>query len=98
MPFLAILQMILLCVLSQMNQSAFALSEKELLPPDQAFKVSAKAISADQLEISWKIADGYYLYRDKIQRHLFFRQEKPSTMKILAMWSFTVTICRYRSL
>ena len=45
----------------------FALADEELLPPDQAFKISAKAITSDQLEISWEIAEGYYLYRNKMQ-------------------------------
>jgi len=37
------------------------------LLPDQAFKISALAIAPDQLEISWDIAEGYYLYRNKMQ-------------------------------
>ena len=64
MPFL---QLIFLCFVSLITHSAVALTEKELLPPDQAFKISAKALSSDQLEISWDIAEGYYLYRNKIQ-------------------------------
>ncbi|MDD1626491.1 MAG: protein-disulfide reductase DsbD [Methylococcaceae bacterium] len=64
MPFL---QLIFLCFVSLITHSAVALAEKELLPPDQAFKISAKALSSDQLEISWDIAEGYYLYRNKIQ-------------------------------
>ena len=46
-------------------QLTLALGTKDLLPADQAYIVSAKAISADQIEISWAIADGYYLYRSK---------------------------------
>jgi thiol:disulfide interchange protein DsbD len=64
MPFL---QLIFLCFVSLITHSAVALAEKKLLPPDQAFKISAKALSSDQLEISWDIAEGYYLYRNKIQ-------------------------------
>ena len=37
------------------------------LPPDQVFKASAQALSAQQLELGFSIADGYYLYRDKIK-------------------------------
>lgn len=43
----------------------FALGSQDLLPSEQAFQVSAKAISEQQIEVSWTIADGYYLYRDK---------------------------------
>ena len=63
MPFFKI---IFFCLLL-MGQSAVALAEEELLPPDQAFKISAKAVTSDQLEISWEIAEGYYLYQNKMQ-------------------------------
>ncbi len=37
-----------------------------LLPTEQAFKFSAKWLTADRIEAHWDIADGYYLYRDKL--------------------------------
>jgi len=58
--------LIFFCLLL-LSKLAFAANNDELLPPEQAFKLSAKAVSADQLEISWDIADGYYLYRDKMK-------------------------------
>jgi len=64
MPFL---QIIIFCFVSLITHSAVALADEELLPPDQAFKISAKAVTSDQLEISWDIAEGYYLYRNKMQ-------------------------------
>ena len=64
MPFL---QIIILCFVSLITHSAVALADEELLPPDQAFRISAKALTSDQLEISWDIAEGYYLYRNKMQ-------------------------------
>ncbi|MGZ4997382.1 MAG: protein-disulfide reductase DsbD [Methylobacter sp.] len=61
-------KIIFLCFLSvAVSPSAFALGADEILPPNQAFKVSAKALAADQIEISWDIADGYYLYRNKLR-------------------------------
>src|SRR5699024_1056251 len=36
------------------------------LPPDQAFQLQASA-TAQALQLHWQIADGYYLYRDKIE-------------------------------
>jgi len=63
MPFF---NLIFICLLL-LTQPAYALTENELLSPELAFKISAKAISADQLEITWDIADGYYLYRDKMK-------------------------------
>ncbi|HEY8157184.1 MAG TPA: protein-disulfide reductase DsbD [Methylobacter sp.] len=60
-------KIIFLCFLSVASPSAFALGADEILPPNQAFKVSAKALAADQIEISWDIAEGYYLYRNKMR-------------------------------
>lgn len=40
---------------------------QDLLEPDQAFALTVKARDADTIEASWKIAPGYYLYRDKFK-------------------------------
>ncbi|UHQ20787.1 protein-disulfide reductase DsbD [Lysobacter sp. KIS68-7] len=45
--------------------NARAVDEKDLLPVDQAFALSAKAVSRDRIELSWRIAPGYYLYRQR---------------------------------
>ena len=45
---------------------SFAASVDDLLPVDQAFVLSASAASRDRIEISWKVADGYYLYRHRM--------------------------------
>lgn len=37
----------------------------EPLPPEQAYRFSARAIDAHTLEARWQIVDGYYMYRDK---------------------------------
>jgi thiol:disulfide interchange protein DsbD len=60
-------KIVLLCLLSLINSPAFALGADDILPPDQAFKVSAKALAADRVEITWDIAEGYYLYRNKMR-------------------------------
>jgi len=39
----------------------------KLLPADQAFRLSARALDAKTLEIRFDVADGYYLYRDKLK-------------------------------
>jgi thiol:disulfide interchange protein DsbD len=38
----------------------------KLLPPEQAFRFSARALDATTLEARFDVADGYYLYRDKL--------------------------------
>lgn len=37
----------------------------DLLPPDEAFHFYAEIKDANTLWVSWRIADGYYLYREK---------------------------------
>ena len=47
--------------------AALAVGAEEPLNPEVAFKFSARAIDANSLEARWQIADGYYLYRDKLK-------------------------------
>jgi thiol:disulfide interchange protein DsbD len=49
----------------------------DLLGPEQAFRVSAQRIAADEIEVHYRIAEGYYLYRDK------FRFSLPGTQATL---------------
>ena len=42
-------------------------ADGELLPPEQAFRYSARALNDRTLEARFTIADGYYLYRDKFK-------------------------------
>lgn len=44
-----------------------SLQEGDLLPADEAFRLSASSERADQVTLRWQIADGYYLYRDKVK-------------------------------
>lgn len=44
-----------------------AAPEDELLEPDKAFSLSTRAVDGATLEASWKIAPGYYMYRDKFK-------------------------------
>lgn len=45
---------------------AHPVDESDLLPVDQAFALQAKAPQRDRIELAWKIAPGYYLYRHRI--------------------------------
>jgi thiol:disulfide interchange protein DsbD len=40
---------------------------EEPLPPEEAFRFSARAIDAKTIEARWQITDGYYMYRDKFK-------------------------------
>lgn len=47
--------------------AAAAAKEPDLLPPEQAFRYSARALDAGTLEARFNVADGYYLYREKFR-------------------------------
>ncbi|MCQ8105198.1 protein-disulfide reductase DsbD [Methylomonas sp. SURF-2] len=49
---------------------ASSLSTDELLPPEQAFQFFASLKDEHTLHVSWLIADGYYLYRHKLDLRL----------------------------
>jgi len=45
----------------------FANAAQDLLPPDVAFKPTARALDKRTVEVRFEIAKGYYLYRDKFR-------------------------------
>jgi thiol:disulfide interchange protein DsbD len=47
--------------------------EEDLLPPDEAFRIAATVRDSYTVDISWEIADGYYMYRDRMR----FRSDTP---------------------
>lgn len=54
-----------LCALLWLSLPAFALDEKDLLPVDQAFALTVTAAERGQVQLQFKIAPGYYLYRHR---------------------------------
>ena len=44
---------------------ALATAGVEFLPPEQAFRFSARALDARTVEVAFEVADGYYLYREQ---------------------------------
>ena len=56
----------LICLALSLAGQTFAVDSDELLQPDDAFQFTAKVNKADSLLLSWDIANGYYLYRHKI--------------------------------
>ncbi len=42
-----------------------AVAADDFLPPEQAFRFSARMLDASTAEVSYDIADGYYLYRER---------------------------------
>ena len=60
-------KLIFLLVCSIFSAAAPAIDSKDILPVEQAFKLSAAAVGPDKLAVSWQIAAGYHLYQDKIK-------------------------------
>lgn len=58
---------LLLALCLFLTAQARAALEDELLEPDKAFALSTRVIDAHTLEARWKIAPGYYMYRDKFK-------------------------------
>lgn len=54
-------------VLALCFASTILAQDEELLEPDKAFALSAIALDANTIEVSWDIADNYYMYRDKFK-------------------------------
>jgi thiol:disulfide interchange protein DsbD len=42
-------------------------AEEDFLPPEQAFKFSARMLDPHTAEVSYAIADGYYMYRERFK-------------------------------
>jgi len=65
-------------ILSELKQlgTNFIQDEQELLPPDQAFKLTVKIRSADTLIAEFEPTKNYYLYKDKIA----FKSESKGTL------------------
>ncbi len=47
--------------------SPFTHAEETLLPPDEAYAFSARVLDAQTIEAGWQVAEGYYLYGNKIR-------------------------------
>ena len=44
-----------------------AQAAEDFLDPDQAFQVSARALGGKSIELTFKVAPGYYLYREQFR-------------------------------
>jgi len=67
-------------LLQPFKKTSFHLETRqpELLPPDQAFQFFAEITDTNTLKVNWKIAENYYLYREKIQLEII----NPTNVKL----------------
>ena len=54
-----------LCLLVAAVTAGGPAAQQVLLEPDEAFRFSARLVSDGMLEVRYRIADGYYLYRER---------------------------------
>ncbi len=64
-PMNPLLRMLAVFALACAWLPAYAVDEADLLPVDDAFVLDASAVSRDRIQVRWRIADGYYLYRHR---------------------------------
>lgn len=55
--------LLLTCLLFIVSLNAAAFPE--VLPVDKAFQISAEPLDQERVRLTWKVTDGYYLYRKK---------------------------------
>jgi thioredoxin:protein disulfide reductase len=54
-------------LLAMLLTQPVAAAEPKLLPPEEAFRFSARALDQHTIEARFAVATGYYLYRDKMR-------------------------------
>ncbi len=64
--FMRFYKIIFFLWLSLFSFTSQAINPDDLLRPEQAFKIYAKALSEQEIIVTFDIADDYYLYRDKM--------------------------------
>ena len=57
-----------------LSSNSYAVNPNELLKPDKAFQVTITDTSTDTVTATWKIADGYYMYRKRFS----FKSDNPA--------------------
>jgi thioredoxin:protein disulfide reductase len=54
-------------VATNVSEDTSSLGDEEYLDVDQAFVLTEDALSVNNLQLNWRIADGYYLYKNRIK-------------------------------
>jgi thiol:disulfide interchange protein DsbD len=58
---------VLAFVVAVLAAPVWAAGADDLLEPEKAFRLSARALDPTAVEVQFRIADGYYMYRDKFR-------------------------------
>jgi len=54
-------------LLDKLDQLGGAAKQRDFLPPEQAFTFSHETYEQQRVPLVWTVAEGYYLYRDKLK-------------------------------
>ena len=65
LPRLPLLMWLAVLALLGLLAAKAAQAAEDYLPPEQAFQLSGRMVDAQTLELNYRIADGYYMYRDR---------------------------------
>ncbi len=61
------MRLVFVLCLGVLAPAAHALEASDLLEPEQAFRFSARVLDGGSVELRYKIAKGYYLYRERFE-------------------------------
>ncbi len=61
-----VIQILVLLLVAASSTVHAAFDQRQLLKPDQAYRISSK-VKGHKIVVHWDIADGYYLYRSKFR-------------------------------
>ena len=67
LPVIARIAVITLSLGEMLSPAIAAVAESDLLEPEKAFRISARALDQRGVEVTFQIADGYYIYRDRFK-------------------------------
>ena len=67
LPVIARIAVITLSLGGSLSTAIAAVAESDLLEPEKAFRISTRALDERSVEVTFQIADGYYMYRDRFK-------------------------------
>lgn len=67
LPVIARIAVITLSLGGMLSTAIAAVAESDLLEPEKAFRISTRALDQRSVEVTFQIADGYYMYRNRFK-------------------------------
>ncbi len=67
LPVIARIAVMALSLGETLSPAIAAVAESDLLEPEKAFRISTRALDQRSVEVTFQIADGYFMYRDRFR-------------------------------